>query len=123
MDASDDGANSATTMPTHHTHHFAKQVSVEVPPRLCGVTKVLAHHSVHQQSHQFGVPPITVSLVCVCAKCGVEVPMVAMPHTMPLTHLRESHEQLKSQEEGRQVSEWPDGRHASGPCVVDGNAM
>ena len=51
---------------TTHTHHFAKQVSVEVPPRLCGVTKVLAHHSVHQQSHQFGVPPITVSLVCVC---------------------------------------------------------
>ena len=89
MDASDDGANSATTMPTHrtHTHHFAKQVSVEVPPRLCGVTKVLAHHSVHQQSHQFGVPPITVSLVCVCAKCGVEVPMVAMPHTMPHTFL------------------------------------
>ena len=73
VDASDDGANSATTMPTHHTHIFAKQVSVEVPPRLCGVTKVLAHHSVHQQSHQFGVPPITVSLVCVCAKCGVDV--------------------------------------------------
>ena len=60
---------------------------------------------------------------CVCAKCGVEVPMVAMPHTMPHTHLVESHEQPNSQEEGRQVSEWPDGRHASGPCVVDGNAM
>ena len=118
VDASDDGANSATTMPTHHTHIFAKQVSVEVPPRLCGVTKVLAHHSVHNKATSLECHQ-SQSHWCVCAKCSVEVPMVAMPHT----HLLESHEQPRSQEEGRQVSEWPDGRHASGPCVVDGNAM
>ena len=122
MDASDGGANSATTMPTHHTHHFAKQVSVEVPPRLCGVTKCLPtiqsiNKATNLECHQ------SQSHWCVCAKCGVEVPVVAMPHTMPHTHLLGSHEQPNSQEEGIQVSEWPDGRHASGPCVVDGNAM
>ena len=55
---------------------------------------------------------------CVCGKSGVEVAMVAMPHThhdacdeppIPTTH--------------SSVCVYADGGHGSGGCVGDGNGM
>ena len=40
-------------------------VCVEVAPRVCGVTVVVAHQSVDEPSNCFAVPPITVTVVCV----------------------------------------------------------
>ena len=76
-----DAHNSLNTFTT--PHHFAIHVCVcvEVAPRVCGVTVVVAHQSVDETSNCFAVPPITVTVVCVCGKSGVEVAMVAMPHT------------------------------------------
>ena len=85
---------------------------------MCGVTMVVAHQSVDEPSNCFAVPPITVTVVCVCGKSGVEVAMVAMPHThhdacdeppIPTTH--------------SSVCECADGGHGSGGCVGDGNGM
>ena len=72
-----------TTVSTHWPHHTTLPsmcVCVEVAPRVCGVTMVVAHQSVDEPSNCFAVPPITVTVVCVC-QSGVEVAMIAMPHT------------------------------------------
>ena len=60
-----------TTVTTHWPHHTTLPsmcVCVEVAPRVCGVTMVVAHQSVDEPSNCFAVPPITVTVVCVWQK-------------------------------------------------------
>ena len=90
MHANDDGGKSGNTLatPPHHTaiqvgvcwYHHTSLVSLNVV--------VVVAHAMEwmKQGHACGVPPITVSLVCVRATCGVEVAMVAMPPFIPHTH-------------------------------------